>query len=92
MLRARDGRAARFNSIYRVFGVIPGDPSPGYFQDWRPAMEHVGIDVHEVQSQVCIISEAGVLIERRIRRERERFAAILPAGMRAQILIEAVED
>jgi hypothetical protein len=38
-------------------------------------MEHIGIDVHKVESQICILTESGEIIERRIRTERERFAA-----------------
>jgi hypothetical protein len=25
-------------------------------QKWRPAMEHIGIDVHKVESQICILA------------------------------------
>jgi hypothetical protein len=30
-------------------------------------MEHIGIDVHKNSCQVCILTENGDLIERRIR-------------------------
>jgi transposase len=40
-------------------------------------------------SQVCILTEAGELIERRIRTERERFAAVFEAYPGIRILIEA---
>jgi hypothetical protein len=30
-------------------------------------MEHVGIDVHARESQVCILTESGEIVERRIR-------------------------
>src|SRR5258708_1859475 len=49
---------------------------------WRPPMEHIGIDVHKVESQICILTESGEIIERRIRTQRERFAAVL--GVRAR--------
>ena len=52
-------------------------------------MEHIGIDVHKVESQICILTENGEIIERRIRTERERFAAVLGERPRAKILIEA---
>lgn len=52
-------------------------------------MEHIGIDVHKAQSQICILAEGGELIERRIPTERERFAAVLGNRGRARILIEA---
>ena len=32
-------------------------------------MDHVGIDVHKVASQICVIAEEGELIERRVRTE-----------------------
>src|SRR5216684_5713560 len=56
---------------------------------WRPAMEHLGIDVHKVESQICILTESGKVVERRIRTQRERFAAVLGERPRARILIEA---
>src|SRR5258708_27025914 len=52
-------------------------------------MEYLGIDVHKVESQSCILTESGEIIERRIRTERERFAAVLGERPRAKILIEA---
>ena len=55
-------------------------------------MEHIGIDVHKRESQLCILAEGGELIERRIRTEPERFAAVLGDRPRARILIEASTD
>jgi hypothetical protein len=52
-------------------------------------MEHIGIDVHKKESQICILMEGGEAIERRIRSERERFAAVLKDRPRARVLIEA---
>ena len=52
-------------------------------------MEYLGIDVHKVESQICILTENGEIVERRIRTERERFGAVLGARPRAKILIEA---
>jgi transposase len=52
-------------------------------------MEHIGIDVHKLESQLCILSEDGKISERRIRTQRERFGAVLGARARARILIEA---
>lgn len=37
-------------------------------------MDHVGIDVHKVTSQICMIAEGGELIERRVRTEPSRLA------------------
>ena len=52
-------------------------------------MEHIGIDVHKVESQICVLTESGEIIERRIRTQRERFAAVLGARPPAKLLIEA---
>jgi transposase len=40
-------------------------------------MDHIGIDVHKRESQIYILAEGGEIIERRIRTEPERFAAML---------------
>jgi len=37
---------------------------------WRPAVEHIGMDVHKRESQLCIVTEQGELLEQRIRTER----------------------
>jgi transposase len=55
-------------------------------------MDHIGIDVHKKESQICILADGGELIERRIRTEPERFAAVLGARPRARILLEASTD
>jgi transposase len=52
-------------------------------------MEHIGIDVHKVESQICVLTESGEVIEWRIRTQRDRFAAVLGERPRAKILIEA---
>lgn len=52
-------------------------------------MEHIGIDVHKRECQVCILTESGELIERRIRTERGRLAELLGKRERAKILLEA---
>ena len=51
-------------------------------------MDHIGMDVHKKESQLCILTEAGELIERRVRSEPERFAAVLGEQPRARILLE----
>ena len=38
-------------------------------------MDHFGIDVHKRESQICLLAECSELVERRILREPERFAA-----------------
>jgi transposase len=55
-------------------------------------MDHIGIDVHKRESQIYILAEGGEIIERRIRTEGERFAAVLGTRPRARILIEASTD
>jgi transposase len=53
-------------------------------------MEYIGIDLHKRESQICIEDEKGGLLEeRRIRTDRERFEAALGRRGRGQILIEA---
>jgi hypothetical protein len=44
--------------------------------EWRPAMDHVGIDVHKRESQICILAEDGVT-EARIVTSPERFREVL---------------
>jgi hypothetical protein len=58
----------------------------------RPALDHIGIDAHKRESQICILVTGGELIERRIRTEAERFAAVLGDRPRARIVIEASTD
>src|SRR5437870_4436690 len=58
-------------------------------QEGRPAVEHIGIDVHKRESQLCILTDAGDMIERRIRTERERFAVVLGTRPAARVLLEA---
>jgi Transposase len=55
-------------------------------------MDDIGIDVHKRESQMYILAEDGEIIERRIRTEDERFAAVLGDRPRARILIEASTD
>jgi transposase len=52
-------------------------------------MDHVGMDVHKKESQLYILTEGGEIIERRIRTEPDRFAAVLGPRARTRILIEA---
>ena len=55
-------------------------------------MDHIGMDVHKKESQLCILAEGGELIERRIRTEPQRFAAVFGDRPRARILLEASTD
>lgn len=40
-------------------------------------MENIGIDLHKRESQLCIITDGGGVVESRIRTERGRFAEVL---------------
>lgn len=52
-------------------------------------MDSIGIDLHKRESQLCIITEDGELIERRIVTSRERFTSVLGERAPARILLEA---
>jgi transposase len=52
-------------------------------------MDHIGIDVHKKESQICILAEGGELIERRVRTDPRRFAEVLGERPPARILLEA---
>ena len=51
-------------------------------------MDFIGFDLGKVSSQVCIITEDGELIERRIRTDRDHFNELLGSRPPARILIE----
>ena len=51
-------------------------------------MQHIGIDVHKVSSQLCFGDEKGEIREKRIRTERERFREVLGNSPRSKVLIE----
>ncbi len=55
-------------------------------------MDHVGIDVHKRESQICIETDEGEVLEKRIRTERERFEAMFGQRPRAKILLEAMTE
>ncbi len=52
-------------------------------------MDYIGIDLHKRSSQICVLTEGGELLERRIPTTRERLAAVLADRPRARILVEA---
>src|SRR5262247_3302658 len=52
-------------------------------------MDHVGIDLHKREIQICILAEGGELMERRIRTDPHRFAEVLGERAPARILVEA---
>ncbi len=55
-------------------------------------MDHIGIDLHKRESQICIETELGEIIEKRIRTDRERFEAVFGSRPRAKILLEAMTE
>jgi transposase len=52
-------------------------------------MDTIGVDLHKRESQLCIITSEGELIERRIVTSPARFTAVLGERPRARILLEA---
>jgi transposase len=52
-------------------------------------MDFIGFDLGKVASQVCIITQDGELIERRIKTDREHLAKLLGNRTPARILIES---
>jgi transposase len=55
-------------------------------------VDSIGIDLHKRESQLCILTEDGELIERRIVTSRERFTAVLGSRPAARILVEAATE
>jgi transposase len=52
-------------------------------------MNYIGIDVHKNSCQVCVLTEDGELIERRIKTTRDSFDALLGGQAPAKILVES---
>ena len=52
-------------------------------------MDTIGLDLHKRESQLCMLTEAGEIVERRIVTSRERFTAVLGDRTPARILLEA---
>jgi transposase len=52
-------------------------------------MDFIGFDLGKISSQVCILTEDGELIERRICTNREQMAKLLGNRASARILIES---
>jgi hypothetical protein len=43
-------------------------------------MNHIGIDVHKKESQICILGAGGELSEQRVRTTPDQFADVLGVG------------
>ena len=52
-------------------------------------MDYIGIDLHTRESQICIVTDQGELIEQTIHTSRHRFTAVLGARPHARVLLEA---
>jgi transposase len=52
-------------------------------------MENIGLDLHQRESQLCILTDDGEVIERRIRTTPERLTVVLGPRVPARILLEA---
>ena len=52
-------------------------------------MDTIGLDLHKRESQLCILTAEGELVEQRIVTSRERFTAVLGGRAPARILMEA---
>ena len=52
-------------------------------------MDFIGFDLGKVSSQVCILTEDGELIERRIKTDRESFDKLFGERALARILVES---
>lgn len=52
-------------------------------------MDCIGIDVHKMSSQICIQSEQGKLVERRIKTERQTLKEFFERRTKARIVLEA---
>ena len=52
-------------------------------------MDFIGFDLGKVSSQVCIITQDGELIERRIKTDREHISELLGSRPTSRILIES---
>jgi len=55
-------------------------------------MDHIGIDVHKKESQICILAEGGEVLEQRVRTEPRRVAEALGARPSARILLESATE
>jgi transposase len=55
-------------------------------------VDHIGIDLHKRESQICILTETGEVVERTIQTTRDRLAAVLGTRARARILLEATTE
>ena len=55
-------------------------------------MDHVGIDLHKRDSQICWLHDTGEVREVRIRTTPERFEAVFGGRPPARILLDAMTE
>jgi hypothetical protein len=55
-------------------------------------MEKIGIDVHKVATQACILTDDGEFVEFRIRTERDALTQAFASRARTRILLEAATE
>lgn len=53
------------------------------------AMDNIGLDLHQRETQLCILTAEGEVVEQRIRTSRERFSEVLGGRAATRILLEA---
>src|SRR5688572_25639765 len=74
--------------------VVAGSPHNNKRALWahrtaRPAMYTIGLDLHKLQSQLCIGHENGSIQDMRIGTSRERFRTVLGKHLPGRVLLEA---
>ncbi len=52
-------------------------------------MEKIGIDVHKVSTQVCVLTKDGEYEESRIRTDRDALTMLFGGRPKARIVLEA---
>ncbi len=52
-------------------------------------MDTIGLDLHQRETQLCVLAPDGTATEQRIHTSRERFTAVLGPLAPALVLLEA---
>lgn len=52
-------------------------------------MDTIGLDLHKRESQLCVLTQDGEIVERRIVTSRERFTTVLGGRPPARVLLES---
>lgn len=52
-------------------------------------MTHIGIDIHQRESQICVLLASGEVVQHRVATRRDRLAAVLGPLAPARVLVEA---